>query len=463
MTSIHLRKELAEVRASYWFIPLWMTLGGIALAIAMSALDDFAGAFVSRIFGGVTVDDFEGARSILSAIANSMITVAGVTFSITIASVVYATSQYGPRLLTNFMEDRGNQVTLGTFIATYVYCMTLLLTLRIDRGFDEPQAPALGVMIAFLLALASVGVLIYFIHHVPASMHVSRVLANIGGELHDKVERLYPEMLGFGPPEDEDYEVKDDVPEGFFEEAVAVKSPGSGYLQYVDEERLLAIAVEEGLIFRLEYHPGDFVMEHTSLIYAWSEGEIPDELHDRIRSAFVWGRQRSADQDIRFLIDELVEVAARALSPGVNDPMTAKTCMDWYGSVLLKLSRRDLPSTYRYDETGQLRLITRPIAFRAILERGFGGMRPYVQADINSALHMTNVLGSIIIEVDQESRREDLLMLASELLDGARSALGEDPDFPQLEDRVRSLVYLTHNPAPSDRPPTMDAWLGGSG
>ena len=211
-----------DVRSSYWFIPSLMALAAVLLSSGAIYLDGVIGAGWMDEVAWLYANKPDGARALLSTISGSMITVAGVTFSITIASVAYATGQFGPRLLTNFMQDRGNQVTLGTFIATFLYC---LLVLRTIRGADERTGgsaevsgdfvgafvPHAAILIALVLTLASVGVLIFFIHHVPDSIHISNVIAKIGRELNAKIDSLFPEMLGQKPPEELDGEPESDV------------------------------------------------------------------------------------------------------------------------------------------------------------------------------------------------------------------------------------------------------------
>ncbi len=139
----------------------------------------------------------DGARAVLSTIAGSMITVAGVVFSVTIVALSLASNQFGPRLLRNFMRDRGNQIVLGTFVATYLYC---LLVMRTVQGMDGSQfVPHLSVTVAILMAVASLGVLIYFIHHVAVSIQAPELIANVAHELHEAIDRLFPEELGYAP------------------------------------------------------------------------------------------------------------------------------------------------------------------------------------------------------------------------------------------------------------------------
>jgi uncharacterized membrane protein len=178
--------NLNTLRSKYWLVPALMALGAIALAISVVAIDRILGAHWIESVPWLYANEPTGARSLLSTIAGSMITVAGVTFSITIAALATTASTFGPRLISNFMQDRGNQVTLGTFISTFLFCVLVLRTVRTGEDEQAVFVPHLAIIIALLFALASLGVLIYFIHHIPESINISNVLARLGRDLHDQ-------------------------------------------------------------------------------------------------------------------------------------------------------------------------------------------------------------------------------------------------------------------------------------
>ncbi|MFU8805120.1 MAG: DUF2254 domain-containing protein, partial [Bradymonadaceae bacterium] len=238
MMKANLLKFWERLRTSYWFLPTLMTMAVVILSIGTLLLDHRIGQDWMEQVVWLDTSKPEGARALLSAVATSMITVAGVTFSITIASVSLASSQFGPRILTNFMRDRGNQFVLGTFIATFVYS---LLILRTIRGGDDDTVfvPENSILVALGLTLASVGVLIFFIHHISDSLRVSTVIANIGQDLDHGVQDLFPTRLGMGQKDSRGARGERDLPENFDDEAVAVLSVQDGYIQGVDGEGLL--------------------------------------------------------------------------------------------------------------------------------------------------------------------------------------------------------------------------------
>ena len=204
----------------------------------------------------------EGARAVLSTIAGSMITVAGVTFSITIVALTLASQQFGPRLLRSFLRDLGNQIVLGTFVSTFIYC---LLVLRTVRGNDDAQfVPHLAVTLGVLLAMLSLGVLIFFIHHVSMSIQASQIIANVAADLEGAVARLFPERLGHErTPVTANTTA---LPVDFEESASAVPADSNGYVQAIDEDALMTLATERDVVLRIDAEPGRFVRCGTALV-----------------------------------------------------------------------------------------------------------------------------------------------------------------------------------------------------
>jgi uncharacterized membrane protein len=404
-------KLVESVRASYWFVPSVMAAIALVLGLFTVWLDAEPGSDWLSGLGWYQSVKPDGAHEVLSTIAGSMITVAGVVFSITIVALAYASSQYGPRVLTNFMSDRGNQVTLGTFIATFVYCLVVLRTIR---GGDEEFVPQLAVMVGLLFAFCSIGVLIYFIHHVPQSIHVNNVVARVGTQLIDGVEARFPAFIGDAPDPEE--EVKNPSEQAVAvlmagerrDEVATVRSRTTGYIQAVDEEVLLAVTRDYDIVLRLHYRPGDYLHAGRALLEVWPAERLTDRAADELRAAYIVGNKRTPRGDLNFLIDELVEIAARALSTGVNDPYTANTCLDWLGAGASEIARRRIPEPQRADKDGTVRVIALPDSFAAYIDRAFAQMRQYVARDMNAALHTLRTLGEVAAACRSREQLETL-------------------------------------------------------
>lgn len=458
---------LDQLRSSYWFIPGAMSIGAIVLAFAATALDAQMGTKWLKALSWIATNDASGAREILGTIAGSMITVAGVVFSITIAAVSYASGQYGPRLLTNFMRDQANQVTLGTFIATFLYC---LLVIRAVHGPDDAMAggaeagdgsgafvPQIAVLIGMALAVCSIAVLIYYIHHVPRSIHISYVIADIGKDLERKILARFPQTIGRDIPNTESLqEAERDIPVPFREGGGASEGPlrehvehiaalNDGYIQAIDDRTMLKIATDHDLVLRLRYRPGHFVYADRTLIEAWPAANVTADVERRLRRSYVHGTERTPVQDVQFLVDELAEIAIRALSPGVNDPFTAISCLNWLGAAVVRLSRQKLPDRLRYDDAGDLRVIADPQTFAGFVELGFGRMRPYVAADPNAALHMMATLGEVGAAVATGPGRRVLHEQAERLLEAAAVAMPAH-DLARVQQQARPVLRVLSRP-----------------
>lgn len=469
MLPIHARAAATweAVRASYWFLPSLMTITAAGLSVVLIGLDVRLGAEWIRDVPFLYGNRPEGARAVLSTIAGSMIGVAGVTFSITIASVVYASGQYGPRLLTNFMDDRGNQITLGTFIATFLYCLLVLRTIRTageGEGAIGEFVPHVAILVGLALAVASVGVLIFFIHHVPESIHVSNLVAGVGRDLLGKVGTLFPERIGAGgtTTDADGGETESPLPDGFYDGARRVAADGAGYLSGIDADAMLRLACEHDLLLRVRHRPGDFVADGDTLVLAWPPDRVTDGACVAIRTAFAWGAQRTARQDVRFLVDELVEIAARALSPGVNDPFTAISCVDWLGAALKDLAGRDFPRPERYDRDGALRVVAHPTTFEQFVAGVFGQLRPYLAADRNAALHALKVIGEIAGRATDDDQRAALRREADAILDGARTALALEADRDAVRQRHAEVTRLLSGRVGFEALTARTDWIGGT-
>lgn len=335
-----------DVRASYWFLPVLMAIGAGLLSVLVIQLEIRLGREMVTSLGWVYSGGVDGARGVLTTIAGSAITVAGTTFSITIASLSLASNQFGPRVLRGFMRDRGNQVVLGTFTSTFLYCLLVLRTVR--GGEDGVFVPHLGVSLAVALSILCVAVLIYFIHHAALSVQVSHVVQVAGNELDRALDRLFPERIG-------EPGGKGKAPQASGDTVVADRE---GYVAAIDADALLRIAESDDLLIRVEARPGDYVFPEVALVEVWPQNN--DEAKDAIRQAFVLAPERTTQQDAVFAFHQLAEVGVRALSPGINDPYTAITVIDRLTASLKLLDGRSRPESHRFDEKGNLRVVAEP-------------------------------------------------------------------------------------------------------
>ena len=451
------------VRSSYWFVPSIMAFLSLLLGAATVWIDVRVGPGWLEGIGWYQMVKPEGAHEVLSTIAGSMITVAGVVFSITILAIAYASSQFGPRVLTNFLADRGNKITLGTFIATYTYCLVVLRTIR---GGDEGSfVPQLAVLVGMLLAFCSIGVLIYFIHHVPQSIHINNVVAHIGKQLIHDVGRRFPDFIGDPAEDDEDRGDAAAAPATGFgmddpKRIGAVRGKDTGYVQAIDDAALMRTASERDLVLRLRYRPGDYLFAGRSLLEAWPSDRLDEESEEALRGAYTVGTRRTPQGDLDFLINELVEIATRALSTGINDPTTAATCIDWLGAGATEIARRRLPDPRRLGDDGTVRVIALPDGFAEYVERAFGRLRQYAAGDMNAALHVLRTLGEVAAGCCRKEQLDVLAAEAERLMTLAEVELHGAALF-RVRERAHELQRLLARP-PGEIGEQQAAWLGGT-
>ncbi|MCJ7590829.1 MAG: DUF2254 domain-containing protein [Woeseiaceae bacterium] len=381
-----LKKLWSDLQSSFWFMPSLIVMGSIVFAAALIEADSSgSNQWLSRwprLFGAGA----EGARQMLSTLAGSMMSVMGITFSMTLLALALVSGQYTSRILRNFMSSRGTQVTLGTFAGIFVYC---LIVLRTIRGGDTDFVPSLAVFVAFFMALGGVGVLIFFIHHIASSIQASSIIASIAHETIAVIDRQFPEKPDQVPDEDEG---RNQVLEPQDERTwYAVSAAASGYIQSVDNDALFCLARDRKTIVRMERGIGAFVVQNTALASLALTFPPDQEMIAALNGAYSISRRRTIDQDPAFGIRQIVDIALKALSPGVNDTSTAVMCVDYLTAILTRLTVRQFPLRHRY-EGEVLRLITIAPTFEGLLAEAFDQIR--CSAEGNTAI-MATMIGAI--------------------------------------------------------------------
>jgi uncharacterized membrane protein len=414
-----LPRAVEQLRTSFWFVPAVMVAGAVALSIAALWVDhNFADGIPSDawwLFGG----DDDGARAVLQAIASSMITVASVVFSITILTLSLAAGQFGSRLLRTFMRDAGNQVVLGTFIATFVYSLLALRSVR------EDFIPHLSVTVGVLLVFLSVAVLTYFIHHVARKIQSESVVTSVAGELTDAIDELFADA----DDRPEEPATAPTLPADFDAHARVVDADQTGYLQVIAYERLMSVASSRDLVVRLLYRPGDFVIRDCPLLHAWPGARVDDEVEKALVEAFALGSQRLLAQDVEYGIRQLVEIAVRALSPSINDPFTAITCIDRLAAALCQMVHKRFPPACRCDEGGNLRIVTNSSDFLGLADAAFNQVRQHAGNNPAVLIRLMEVIG-VVAGVARTDEQRHALRLHAELVRN----VGAD-NFTQARDR----------------------------
>ena len=430
-----LRFLWGRLNANYWFYPAIFSVLAAVLAVGLIALDRSGMAEGLNKMSWLVPARPDGASNMLTVIAGSMIGVASTVFSITIAAVAYASGNYGPRLLTNFMEDKGNQFSLATFIGTFVYAITVLRTVRAENEVAASAAdaaatrlpgfvPQLSLLVAYGLMALSVAVLVYFLNHIPASIRINTVLEGIGKRLLRGIKHTFPVNHSGGEAQA--------GPDG-----TCLPASKTGYVQFMELSELESLAEKLEVTIALEVRTGDFLHPGMTLARISDVGGQPtaidDDLRDRIEKAFTFGATRTPQQDPDFLIDELVEIALRALSPGINDPFTAINAIHWLGAATAEIGQRNLVKHMTEGEQDR-RIFPLPDDFDHYLQRGFGAIRGSVATNPIASLVMLDTLRHVAAPIKDESRQRLLRREGARLIEQARLAL-EGPDLQDVEAR----------------------------
>lgn len=375
----------ARVWFSFWMIPAVLAL---VAALASELLITYS-LEIDEILEGVPFwfpVGVTGARDILTAISGAMLTVAATTFSITIAVLVLTASNFGPRLVRSFMADRGNQTVLGVFVATFLYCLLTLRSIRSEQVGDEGTfVPTAAVNFALLLAVLCVAVLIWFIHHISNSIQVWTLANGLSHELESRVAAYYRTGQGADehPPEP-----PRDTP------AHPVDALDTGYVQHIQAPSVIRVARRRDAFVDVRCRPGDFVVRDTVLAVVHGDG-ITDRAKDNIRAAIVVGPQRTPDQDIEFAVQQLVEMAVRALSPGTNDPYTAVNALDRLSSGLAAAVAEHPPPQVLFDKDGTARVRLHRIQATVLIDQVFDAVRHY-GTDHPTVVHRALVIAEIV-------------------------------------------------------------------
>ncbi|MGB7373857.1 DUF2254 domain-containing protein [Pontixanthobacter sp.] len=430
----------ARLLANYWFFPAVFSVLAALLATTMIAVDRSGAAEMLNNAGWLVPARPTGAADMLTVIAGSMIGVASTVFSITLVAVTYASGNYGPRLLTNFMEDRGNQLSLATFIGSFVYA---LIVLRSVRAEDETPAggtaaaaadtlpgfvPQLSLLVAYLLMVVCVAVLVFFLHHIPSSIRINTVLEKIGTKLISAIRKTYP--------------VEDEFSESIEQVGgTPVLADGHGYVQMIDFQDLEKTAREHDCTLSLKVRTGDFV--HRDLPLLEVDGGDAEKLASVLRGYFTLGASRTPEQDPQFLIDELVEIGLRALSPGINDPFTAITALHWLGAATSEIGRRDLRKDVCGADAEECPVIPLPDNFDHYLRRGFGSIRSAVARSPTAAEVMLETISNAATPIKDEKRHAMLRDQGKLLIAQTREHLtGPDRDrFEQQASRFERCFW----------------------
>ncbi|HEY8947118.1 MAG TPA: DUF2254 family protein [Polyangiaceae bacterium] len=432
-----LRAYWWAVTGSLWFLPSLMVAGAILLAVGLVELDVVMQFELDqhwpRLFGAAP----DGARGMLTAIAGSMITVAGVVFSVTIVALSLAASQYSPRVLRTFISDRPTQLVLGVFVAIFAYCLVVLRTIR---GGDGTFVPSLAVLGGLILAMLGIAFLVYFIHHLADSIQASSIVARITSSTLGAIDQLFPENLG--APADE---VEDEAEGQAHQPRMLLAARSTGYVIHVSNTGLLDFARERGRVVRMEVAIGDFVVEGQPLAYLHGSESVSEIDERALNACYTFAAQRTIHQDATFGVQQIVDIGCKALSPGINDASTALLCIDRLTQLLIRVARRRIETPFRREE-GRLRVIARGPSFESLSDLAYHAIRNDARGNWTVLSHILWSMEQVGSATASPARRRVLAEQVRRVAESAELATSSLEERRQLVERAQRLQIELRGP-----------------
>jgi uncharacterized membrane protein len=427
------RASSDAIRTSLWLVPAVMFVIGIVLALLMLRLGPTGNEWLSS-------GDGEDARNLLSTLLTAVIGMSGIVFSITIVSLSLAANAYGPRLIRTFRSSRSTQLVIGTLMMSVVY---LLVVLRSVRGrANAVEVPDAAVAVGSLLGLLSVVALLAFIHGVSSLMVADEVVRRVRTEFDSAISKL--PLLG-------DQSRSAALPDDFRSRAGAIPLPREGYVQSIEYSGVVKWAERHDSIVLLDFRPGDFVVDGDHKVLIYPAPPDPHLARKQIGRFIVSGQQRTPTQDLEFATRHLVEVAVRALSPGINDPFTAVAVIDRLRGGLARLCQREFPSSVVFGTSGEPKLWRNETSFRGAVDTAFRQIRQAGAAKPAVLVHMLQAIGAVAEHVRTEEQRETLKDHA-ELVRNAGQGKCTSPQICKTWNEHFTMPYLRSTPAATLRP-----------
>ncbi len=433
------------LRTTLWIVPVVCVVAVLILFGITYAIDEAAYRGSLHLPWWLQTGSPDAARAVLIGIAAAVITVVGVVFSITILALTLASQQFGPRMLRTFIRDFGTQLTLGIFVASFVYAVLALGS--ITNGSHGIFVPHVGVTVAEALMFVDIAVLIYFIHHIAVTIQLPEVIARIAGDLGRAIDESFPEslvdvetdrkVLTHGPSVAQ-------VTKFLDEEGLIVPASRSGYLQFVGYGQLMAIAESTDTVIRLAHRPGHFVVAGRPLGSVWPPARA-NEVVRALARAHITGPQRTLAQDPVFPIDQLAEIAIRALSPAVNDTFTALTCIDWLNDGLCKISGRRLAEGVYRDRVGRIRLIESDPSYVRMVNRAVDKIRQASRGMPAVMIRLMDGLANVTEYTASREQRDVLRRQADMILRAAFETIPDPEDRADVQRRYDRMMMVAQS------------------
>ncbi len=418
------------IRSCFWFIPVVITLLSIAASAAVIEYDSSRGNIGESSLSGVSV---EGMRTLLSVAATSTVTLAGLVFSATLVALTLASSQYGPRLLYNFIRSNISQITFGVLLGNFAYCLIILRTLQ------ENFLPHTALFLGFSYTIICLLTFIIFVHHLVRSLSAEYILDSVAAKLDSAIDELFPQDEGAGEQEAEQARLQwDDIDDESF-----LVAQQSGYLQRIDTVNLANLAQQMDARLRVIIRPGQLIVAGDPCIALNMDDEkLEDSTRKSLLQSLIIGSSPTPEQDFEFEIKQLVEVGIRSLSPGINDPFTAIGCIDRLLISMCKVASRKLPKQICYDSEDTPRVLLRPVSFKNLLETAFLQIRSDGSSRPDVIIRLLESMLSLARHVQNDDQMQAVKNLAELIAHDSKETLTSEHDqacVGELIEKIRDI------------------------
>lgn len=411
MTSVQLRALWDRLRSSYWFVPILAALASILAARLMVFVDELVPNALLDWHVSLFLEGPAQTRERLRGYATALLGTGGVVFSLLTIPMSMAASQFGSRLLRVYLRDGVIQSVLGLYVGSFIYCVALNFFMH--PLTDQADAPQLAALVALLLSILTFGSLVVLAHYIGVILQAPNVAAAAARELRQHIDdyaKESDELTGSRQAAARDQLMA-------FQEWVhkEVRSRRTGYVRKVDPYRILAFVRSRDFTINITARPGDFVSQGELLAELWHPRDVEETAVRELRRCFDMGSGRTPTQDLRYAARQLVELAVRAMSPGINDPFTAMTCLDHLGDCLGRYAGRVESHPYYYDSAKRLRVIIEPVSFDELLKTVFPILRRTSRDSAQVLEHMAVVMGRIAARTKLRERLGQLRAQMDEL------------------------------------------------
>lgn len=431
------------LREQLWFIPSLMALLASALACFTISVDNRIEVGTEALLPWLATTP-ASSRVVLGALIGALVTVLGLAFSLTMLAVSQTAAQYGPRLIRTVFDRNVTQYVMGMYLATIVYCMLVLRSIRdfrSDSGVDF--TPNISVLFAQAAGALCLFALLAFANHVAKCMRAELLVERVFKDAMSAIDDLCKERSSFDSIEVSEVN-RNSIHSTKGAESFTLKSESTGYLQAVEYEQLLRTAKENDLTVQVHVRPGDFVHSDSTLagINGTNASTLSDSpnLASEFRNAFLFGLVRTPRQDVESAIWELVETGVRALSPGVNDPFTAINVIDYLAAIMRRLAKADWPGDLLEDAGGTPRVELRGFTFANMLDAGFDQLRQNAGSSVSVNCRLLEGLLAVIAVTNREDRQKAIIRQAEMVFEQAKTSVNQRSDMQDISRRFERIL-----------------------